>query len=374
MGRSIFQLQIVRAVAALIVVVFHARNELNHRGFADPFPDLTIGAFGVDLFFVVSGFIMVVASERLFGRPGAAGPFLARRVLRIAPLYWAFTAAFALIALRLGHLPGHPRASLAHIVASFLFLPALRPEDGAYFPVYSLGWTLNYEMFFYVCFALTLRLARARAVAALSAALIGLVSVGRLVALPWPLFYWADPIVLEFMFGLWLGLAHRAGWRVPVRAGVALSLTALAGVAAYVPSIDSAQAWRGLAWGCRPRLWSPRRSGWGRRGPAGRPAPSRGSGMPRSRSTSSTRPCSSRSTTSCPGSRTRTASTRSPMRCSSSPPPRPPPWRCSGSSRRPSRGGCRPWSPRRPRAAAGRGGTATRRRDVGNIPTRIESW
>lgn len=249
MGRSIFQLQIVRAVAALIVVVFHARNELNHRGFADPFPDLTIGAFGVDLFFVVSGFIMVVASERLFGRPGAAGPFLARRVLRIAPLYWAFTAAFALIALRLGHLPGHPRASLAHIVASFLFLPALRPEDGAYFPVYSLGWTLNYEMFFYVCFALTLRLARARAVAALSAALIGLVSVGRLVALPWPLFYWADPIVLEFMFGLWLGLAHRAGWRVPVRAGVALSLTALAGVAAYVPSIDSAQAWRGLAWG-----------------------------------------------------------------------------------------------------------------------------
>ncbi|WP_237477696.1 acyltransferase family protein [Lichenibacterium dinghuense] len=249
MSRPIYQLQIVRAVAATVVVVFHAQGELVHRGFADPFPSLTIGAFGVDLFFVVSGFIMVVASERLFGRPGAALSFMAKRVVRVAPLYWLFTAAFTGIAIGLGHLPGHPRASATHIVASFLFLPALRPDDGAYFPVYSLGWTLNYEMFFYLCFASVLALARGRAVAALSAGLIGLVLVGRLVALPWPLFYWADPIVLEFVFGLWLGLAHRAGWRMPVRAGTALAVAAVVGAWLYVPFINSAADWRGLAWG-----------------------------------------------------------------------------------------------------------------------------
>ncbi len=244
-----YQLQIVRAVAALIVVAFHAQGELRHRGLADPFPDLTAGAFGVDLFFVVSGFIMVVASERLFGHPGAGLPFIGRRLARVAPLYWVFTAGFAAIALRLGQLPGHPPASAAHIAASFLFLPALRPEDGAYLPVYALGWTLNYEMFFYLCFAAALRLGRVRAVVALSAALAGLVAAGRAAALPWPLFYWADPIVIEFAFGLWLGVAHRAGWRMPAPAGAALSVLAVGGVILYVPGLGSAPAWRGLAWG-----------------------------------------------------------------------------------------------------------------------------
>lgn len=248
-SKPIFQLQIVRAVAAMIVVVFHTQGELRHRGMLDPFPDLTIGAFGVDLFFVVSGFIMVYASERLFGRRGVALPFMARRLARIAPLYWVFTAAFAGIALWFGHLPGHPQASIAHITASFLFLPALRPEDGAYFPVYSLGWTLNYEVFFYLCFATTLALKRSEAVATLSVILIVLVAVGRLFVLPWPLFYWANPIVLEFVFGLWLGLTHQMGWRIPMRLGAALSLAAIACVVLYVPYIDSAADWRGLAWG-----------------------------------------------------------------------------------------------------------------------------
>ena len=232
-----------------MVVVFHAQGELRHRGLTDPFPDLTVGAFGVDLFFIVSGFIMVYASDRLFGQRDAVLPFIARRVARIAPLYWIFTAAFAALAIWFGRVPGHPQASATHIAASFLLLPALRPEDGAYLPVYSLGWTLNYEMFFYVCFALALSLSRARAVAALSAGLAALVLAGRFGALPWPLFYWANPIVLEFVFGLWLGLIHRAGWRLPTRPSTALSLIAIACVVLYVPYIDSASDWRGLAWG-----------------------------------------------------------------------------------------------------------------------------
>ena len=236
-------------MAALIVVMFHTQGELRHRGFADPFPDLTIGAFGVDLFFVVSGFIMVFASDRLFGRGRQALPFLARRIARIAPLYWIFTAIFTAIAVVLGHLPGHPQASATHIVASILFLPALRPEDGAYFPVYSLGWTLNYEMFFYVCFAAALGLRRGWAVAAVSVGIGGLVLAGRVLVLPWPLLVWANSISLEFVFGLWIALAYLGGHRVPRRLGVPLLATALVGVALYSPYIDSLGDWRGLAWG-----------------------------------------------------------------------------------------------------------------------------
>ena len=247
--RPIPQIQVVRAVAALIVVCFHAQGELNHRGFPDPFPDLTAGAFGVDLFFVVSGFIMVLASDKLFRRPSATVPFLARRVARVAPLYWLFTAAFAAIAVMLGHLPGHPKASLAHISASFLFLPAPRPDDGALFPVYALGWTLNYEMFFYACFAVALRLRRRAAVVAVSAGILGVVALGRVATLPLPFSYWADPISLEFVFGLWIASAHLAGWRVPWRAGLVLSAVAVGAVLFYAPHVDNLAAWRGLAWG-----------------------------------------------------------------------------------------------------------------------------
>ena len=174
---------------------------------------------------------------------------MARRIVRIAPLYWIFTTLFALIAVTLGHLPGHPQASVAHIVASFLFLPAARPDDGAMFPVYALGWTLNYEMFFYVCVAVALGLRRVWAVAAVATGIVGLVALGRLVALSWPLAYWANPISIEFVFGMGIALVFRAGRHLPPSVGAVLFPCALVAVALYVPFIDSHAAWRGLAWG-----------------------------------------------------------------------------------------------------------------------------
>ena len=76
----------LRAVAVLPVILFHAGFTIFSGGFV-----------GVDVFFVISGFIMVHASARLFGKPGARAEFLRRRLVRIAPLYWLVTTAFLLL-------------------------------------------------------------------------------------------------------------------------------------------------------------------------------------------------------------------------------------------------------------------------------------
>ena len=77
------------------MLVYHTSHELAERtpltGFLS---DILVGAAGVDLFFVISGFVMVYASEAIFAQPGASRYFLARRLARIVPLYWATTLFF----------------------------------------------------------------------------------------------------------------------------------------------------------------------------------------------------------------------------------------------------------------------------------------
>jgi exopolysaccharide production protein ExoZ len=107
---------------------------------------------GVDLFFVVSRFIMVYASKDAFGKPSEAIDFLQRRIIRIVPLYRIATGAFMLL---ISH------AIDKYVLLSMFFVP-FDP-----FPIVRPGWTMNYEMAFYLLFAGLLWLPRARASAAL---------------------------------------------------------------------------------------------------------------------------------------------------------------------------------------------------------------
>jgi hypothetical protein len=120
-------IQVLRGIAAVMVVLFHV------CGFQ-------IGAAGVDIFFVISGFIMFHTNRNVFGLTGAAILFLKRRILRIAPLYW-LCSAFAF----------WPGVELKSLVASVLFVP-VRSEDGSIHTVLAPGWSLNFEMFFYIVF------------------------------------------------------------------------------------------------------------------------------------------------------------------------------------------------------------------------------
>jgi peptidoglycan/LPS O-acetylase OafA/YrhL len=96
--------------------------------------------------------------------------------------------------------------------------------DGLVQPLYSLGWTLNYEMFFYAIFALVLVWPMQRGVLALIAAMVAAAAIGGIAALPHPLGFWTDPIILEFAFGMALALLKIEGLVLSrgLRAGLVL--------------------------------------------------------------------------------------------------------------------------------------------------------
>ncbi len=210
--RELQSVQVLRALAALGVVVMHVRNELVNRA-GLPLPDLLVGAAGVDVFFVISGFVMVYSSTRLFGRPDAPAIFITRRLGRIVPLYWICTAVTAALFVVLKWTDAAAQVTPANLLRSFLFIPYARP-DGTWLPILEVGWTLNFEMMFYAMFALAILLSARSAVWTLSAVMAACVLVGRSVALPLPFSFWCNPIILEFCFGMWLALAHLSGLRL----------------------------------------------------------------------------------------------------------------------------------------------------------------
>jgi exopolysaccharide production protein ExoZ len=177
-------IQILRAVAALAITVHHAMHEADlaarkSGGTFDWQFRLPLEA-GVDLFFVISGFVMVHASRHMFGTPTSIMPFLRRRLARIAPIYWLTTLLFLMLSYS-GLSPAtRPFPTADEIAATFLFIPYARP-DGYIQPVYGLGWTLNYEMFFYLLFALLLPWPREKAVPALVVVLMILVAAGQMI-------------------------------------------------------------------------------------------------------------------------------------------------------------------------------------------------
>src|SRR6185437_16127795 len=89
------------------------------------------------------------------GLPGSPRAFLVRRLIRVVPPYWLFTSAMLLATALFSTRIAHPALDGWHVLASYLFVPWKNPY-GRFYPVLILGWTLNFEMFFYALFALGL--------------------------------------------------------------------------------------------------------------------------------------------------------------------------------------------------------------------------
>lgn len=195
--RRLSSIQILRAAAALSVALFHACQWSRI--------DFAVGAAGVDLFFVISGFVLWTACE---ARPASPGAFLLARAERILPLYWAATLVVAaLAAWRPAALPiVHPGAG--HLILSLLLVPHDDPAGGP-FPLLPTGWTLTYEAFFYVVMAVALAAPRDRRWTVLGAVLLAASVIGFGYHGWYTLL--ANPLLLEFLAGAALARAWSKG-------------------------------------------------------------------------------------------------------------------------------------------------------------------
>ena len=181
-------LQVLRGLAALAVA--YAHTTWAPPGWR-PF-----GFFGVEIFFVISGFIMAMT----VGRHREA--FFRRSLIRILPLCWAGTLLIFLIAISYPHFLRSTRPDAAELVKSLLFIP-FRNGSGEISPILFTGWTLNYEMYFYAILAISLLLKVTRPLL-LTSALIAAATVACFPfrqSLPVAEFY-SNPIVIEFLAGL----------------------------------------------------------------------------------------------------------------------------------------------------------------------------
>lgn len=149
-SRLVF-IQYLRGFAALLVVFHHLRNPA--PWLFNPVVDWTFGFNGVDIFFVISGFIMFTAA-----RDEPPLEFCRRRIIRIMPMYWIATFCLFFVSLFGFGVPPH---DWAQIVKSLLLIPHYNPlSPSNIWPYLVPGWTLNYEMFFYVVFMVGLLLRR----------------------------------------------------------------------------------------------------------------------------------------------------------------------------------------------------------------------
>jgi exopolysaccharide production protein ExoZ len=200
-------IQILRAIAALLVVYLHAvftvsfhtaPRQMTLVNFA------RFGACGVDIFFAISGFILsTLAMKMRADRSGFHNgwDFLLRRFIRIFPIYWLLSLFFVLVGAKQHYL------TTSWLINSYLLLPSLQYPMQV--PLILVGWTLIFEMFFYYLITLNLFFGVRHIVGRTILTILVLICLGALIGFRQPiLILVANPMNLEFVFGCLVGLAY----------------------------------------------------------------------------------------------------------------------------------------------------------------------
>ena len=244
--RPLHGLQGLRGIAALLVVLTHAAEELSNRGLVQSELDFPFGNFGVDIFFVISGFIIVYSSVPLFRSNRASLGFILRRAARIIPLYWIVSTIYLFVLIAIGELPN---LSWDYIARSYLLIPTPEPQDGAIFPFYFPGWTLQFEMMFYACFSVALIWRRPIAIVAVMAIMLTIMGIGAVAeGLP-ALNFYANTLVLEFLAGCLLAEVYLRGKRLAGTTCVGLGAFSAVAVLITSYSLGGWPTARGFVWG-----------------------------------------------------------------------------------------------------------------------------
>lgn len=236
-------IQHLRAVAALLVLLYHVLIHWLPQYHAH----YAFLSGGVDIFFVISGFVMWGVTA---GREGGSWSFFSKRLKRIVPLYWILTTVMLAIMLARPSVLRSSRFDVVHVVTSYLFIPWRHPVRGLFEPLLTPGWTLNLEMMFYVIFALILFAPMRFRLLAVIGALVGLVVLGFIPHAGTSQFdFYTDPIILEFAMGICLGAAVTAQRRAEVPVPVAAAAV-IAGCGGFIATaLTGPLCDRMLMWG-----------------------------------------------------------------------------------------------------------------------------
>jgi len=164
---------------------------------------------GVHIFFLISGFIMLYSSSSQFAKSNAPVTFFVKRLIRIVPIYWILTTlSVAILAARPDLFTYRQTLDVAWIIASYLFIP-WTSVDLVGSPVIGLGWTLNFEMYFYVIFAVSLIMNKGKALPFIAFIFLGSVLISFIYQAEIPFFVQAtNPILLEFLLGVFVAYCY----------------------------------------------------------------------------------------------------------------------------------------------------------------------
>ena len=233
--KALQSIHFLRGLAAVFVVLAHALGSTSLK-----FPQhvsilpgsfesqLVICASSVDFFFLISGFTMFYVYAKDFGNPLAWRDFMVRRVIRIVPMYWLITAIYVAGLLFVPSAFSTLKFQLRHAIESFLFIPTSN-SAGEHFPMLNVGWTLWFEMYFYLLFGLAM-LRTVRFALWAMGIFFGLsVLIGYVAPLGTPVLeVLFNQLVFEFFLGGLAGYLALRGYRASVPIAWALLASGLA--------------------------------------------------------------------------------------------------------------------------------------------------
>lgn len=248
----LYSIQALRAIAAALVVVLHAFVHLEARNLIPSVPEIVeAGRVGVDIFFVISGFIMVYISGENFKKQGASRDFIVKRLIRVAPTYWLYTLLMAVLLLSYPQSFSHGKSfSPNHLLASLAFVPW--PNSlGDIKPILNVGWTLNYEIYFYLIFAILLLFSKKLLLPLLSVILLSGIAAGLLFEPVSPIYsVVTSSLPIEFLMGCLIAVGYKRQLQlstslcfVLIISGAAVLL--LSGILEY----ETASTPRAIKWG-----------------------------------------------------------------------------------------------------------------------------
>lgn len=184
----LLSIQTLRFIAASLIVLVHSAGEFGFRSF---------GAFGVDIFFVISGFIIYFVTS------SNSKNFIVKRLVRIVPLYWLLTTVTIIVLYADDSIFRSVKFDFFHFLSSLFFIPNWNISSN-YQPILKLGWTLNLEMVFYLIFYLSMKIShRHRGSICTIFIVFGFLIIESLdLKTENILNFYSQSIILEFCFGI----------------------------------------------------------------------------------------------------------------------------------------------------------------------------